>query len=175
MAKFSGVYPEPPRDAPGWFKTFYENYALVIKFLNFAGKKGLNFSDNVTSYEASTVVTHNISVVVRHNLDVTPVSVQIQGGRFSYFSVSDRDKTKVTVNVRLQSSPVTDTTGYSRIDFVNVLDPSIFRQEDEILVNNQIRKITNIIGTRLILDTPISLQLPAMVTLYKENLTFVLF
>lgn len=175
MARFNGVYPEPPRDAPTWFRTFYENYALVIKFLNSLGKKGSNFSDILNSFEYTVTVTHNISVIVRHNLDVTPVSVQIQGGRYSYFSVSDKDKQKATVLVKLQSTPVIDTTEYSRIDYVNVLDSSIFQVEDEVLINGQTRKIKNIVGTRLILDTAIVLTLPAMVTLNKENLTFTLF
>ena len=175
MTKFEGAYPKADKDAPAWFKTFLEGYQLVIKFLNQAGKRGLNFADNIVTTTATQRVFHARPTRVTHTLGVAPTSIQLQGGRVESFSIADQTSTTFTLTVRLLSTPCTYTVNYTAMGSVEVLDPTLFNVGDEILINGQSRKVTSIVGSLLGLDMAIMLQLPTVVTLNAESLTLVIF
>ena len=171
--KFEGNYPDAPKEAPTWFHSFYKNYGLVVKFLNSAGKRGLNLGDNILNSSINRAVVHSQPVQFQHNLGVTPVCFMPQGGRYSCFVINSSDKNATTVTFYLLSSPCTSMESYATIDFVDVLDAAIFKLNDQIIIGNQIRKITNINTNRITLDSAIRLTLPVVVTLYTESMNAV--
>lgn len=175
MAKFEGNYPHMPKEAPAWFKTFYDNYAFVIKFLNFAGKRGLNLTDNILSNSITGVFKHDTPINIPHNLGLTPSVVIPQGGRFISFNINSKSDKNVQITVKLLSTPVVDTTSYSNINTITVLDASIFIPGDSVSISGYERKIVQIIGNKLVLDAGIFLSLPNMVALNLETLNFVIF
>ena len=175
MAKFEGNYPSKPKDMPTWFTSIFDSYQLVIKYLIQIGKNGIGFSNIILNTSFNARVEHSKPVRVTHGLSVTPTSITIQGGRVASYSVVSSDSKIAVVNVRLQSTPVTDTETLSVTILVNVLDPSLFNVGDSVLIGSQTRTITAIVGSRLTLDLGVLLQPPCVVTLNQENLNFVLF
>ena len=173
MSKFEGNYPAEPKEAPKWFNDFYKNFGLVIKFLNSAGRRGLNLNDNILNIPVTASVSHSRPFRFQHNLGVNPAVIAPQGGRYFSYVNESGDKNANTLTFYLMSSPVSGTTSYATIDFVDVLDSTIFKINDYIIITNQVRKITNINGNRLTLDSAIRLTLPAVVTLYSESITVV--
>ena len=175
MAKFEGNYPAKPKEAPTWFDGFFENYALVIKFLNQAGKRGLNFSDNLLNFTSTVVVEHLTPVRITHPLGVTPTSINIQGGRYASYSIGSQNSTAVQATVRLLSTPCTDTENRNATTSIGVLDATLFKVGDSVLIQGQTRVITSIIGSRIGIDVAVLLQPPCVVNLNSDLLTFVLF
>jgi hypothetical protein len=175
VAKFEGNYPSKPKDMPAWFTNIFDGYQLIIKYLIQIGKSGVGFSDIILNSSFNARIEHSKPVRIPHNLLVTPTSITIQGGRVESYSVLNSDAKIAIVNVRLLSTPVTDTVTYSATLLVNVLDPTLFRVGDSVLIGSQTRKITAIVGSRLSLDLEVLLQPPCVVTLNQENLNFVLF
>lgn len=173
MARFEGNYPDEPKEAPSWFKPFFKNYGLVIKFLNVAGKRGLNLVENLLNVPVSVRVTHAFSVRFQHNLGLTPVLIQPQGGRYLCYTQDSSDKTTSILTFYLISSPVVTTENLNTVDFVDVLDGSLFKLNDQVLVNNQTRQIIRIDTNRLTLDSGIRLTLPAVVVLNSELITVI--
>lgn len=175
MAKFEGNYPHMPKEAPVWFKTFYDNYAFVIKFLNFAGKRGLNFNDNILSSTVSGVFKHNTATTIKHNIGVAPTAIIPQGGRYLSYKIEELSIEKIRITTKLLSTPVTSTTEYSNINTISVLDSSIFVIGDSVKISSYERTITQIIGNQLVLDAGVVLTLPNVVALNSETLNFVIF
>jgi hypothetical protein len=171
--KFEGNYPAEPKEAPRWFGDFHKNFSLVIKFLNGAGKRGLNLNDNILNKTFTASVSHGRPFRFQHNLGVNPVVITPQGGRYFSYVNNSGDKDANILTFYLMSSPVSSTTSYATIDFVDVLDSTIFKVTDYVSITNQIRKITNINENRITLDSAIRLTLPAVVTLYSESITVV--
>lgn len=164
-----------PKDAPAWFKTFYDNYAFVIKFLNFAGKRGLNLNDNILNSTVMGSFKHNVPTNIKHDIGVAPTSIVAQGGRYVCYSINSKSFTNISITAKLLTTPVTDTVPYDNIKIINVLDSSIFIIGDSVLVSGFERKISQIIGNSLVLDAGIVLTLPSMVALNLENINFVIF
>lgn len=172
MAKFEGNYPDEPKDAPKWFSPFHKNFGLVVKFLNAAGRRGLNLNDNILNIVTGNRVPNNFPVVFQHNLGVTPVAVLPQGGRYSYFIINSSDKLATTITFKLVSSPSVGPD-YSTIPFVDVQDASMFKVGDSVTIGNQTRTITNINGNRISLDQAIRLTNPTVVFLNSESINVV--
>lgn len=174
MAKFEGVYPGKPKDAPEWFQSFYENYALVIKFLNAIGKRGISFTDNINSLTTTVRATHASPVVIPHSLgNIT--SVQIQGGRFTHFVINSKQINSVKLTAYLPKTQSIDVGLFSNFNSIGVLEPELFVVGDTVSINGQDRKITSIVNGRLSLDSPITLIPPVMVFLKVETLNIVLY
>lgn len=175
MAKFEGNYPGKFLTAPAWFSDFLTNYQFVVKFLNIIGKKGLSVAENVNTSPYSSTVIHNQPVIINHTLGSVPTSVQIQGGRFSYFTIVKQDTNTIRLLFSLLSTQIIETEDASNITGISVMDASLFSIGDSVLINNQIRKVVAKVGSRVGLDQGVSLRLPAMMTLNQEFINLVLF
>lgn len=173
MAKFEGNYPAEAKEAPAWFRPFYQNFGLVVKFLNSAGRRGLNLNDNILNINISQTVTTDTPTKFQHNLGVTPVGAIPQGGRFLYYTQLSSDKNVTVLNFQLINSQITDTVDENNVLNIHVLNPNYFKVNDKVSIGNQVRKIINIAGNGLILDAPIRLSLPAMVVLNSENISVI--
>lgn len=177
MAKFEGDYLGKMRNLPEWWTEFSKNYLFVIKFLKNIGTNGLVFSENQKHFKLTDTLQHGRRVTISHSLGVVPQNVSIQGGRYSYFTIDEKNDRSITITVYLVSQLIIETESETAgLTNVKIANPAMFKKGDSVVVGTGIPVIVSTISAdRVFTEIPIRVQPPTNITLYKEKLEILIF
>lgn len=154
---------------PTWFKSFLNVFNRLVVSLQRSQTNKDNFAERITYFQTTLVARNIEKLTLSHSLS-KPAGVCLVAGRVAAFT-ANATKTSVTVMVYLPSTPLVNPEQGTSLSSVVVAEPHLFQIGDKVSFGTALRSIVGILGSRVILNTPVTLSDCYSMALYDTKIT----